>query len=347
MEHPVTGTRSRRRIAITFAAMTVAAFAFAGCGTSRSPNMLDPKGTEARHIAGVWWLMFGIASGVYLVVAGLIVYAIRKGRRAAAAADAPDETPSPRFDDRMITWGGVVIPLLILLVLAVVTVRTTNALRRPEPNALRIDVVGKRWWWSVTYPSIHFVTANDIHLPAGRPIEIHLSSDNVIHSFWVPQLAGKVDTIPGQDNVLRFSASTPGTYEGECAEFCGIQHAHMGFVVVVQSPGDFGRWLAEHENPPLEPASELADEGQVAFNAQPCAGCHTIAATQAQGTLGPDLTDIGERPTLGAGAAVNDPSNLARWITDAPSMKPGVLMPKITMSSADARAIVAYLESLK
>jgi cytochrome c oxidase subunit 2 len=308
--------------------------------------MLDPKGTEARHIAGVWWLMFGIASGVYLIVAGLIVFAIRKGR-AAAAETAPEEARSPRFDDRMITWGGVVIPVLILLVLAVVTVRTTNALRRPEPNALKIDVVGKRWWWAVTYPSIHFATANEIHIPADRPIEIHLTSDNVIHSFWVPQLAGKVDTIPGQDNVLRFSAQTPGIYEGECAEFCGIQHAHMGFVVIVQSAGDFGRWLAEHTRAPLEPASETADEGEVAFNAQPCAGCHTVAGTQAQGVLGPDLTDFGERPTLGAGAAVNTAANLARWIADAPSMKPGVLMPKITMSSADVRAIVAYLESLK
>jgi cytochrome c oxidase subunit 2 len=311
-----------------------------------TPSMLDPKGTEARHVAGVWWLMFGIAAVVYLIVAGLIVYAIRKGRTAAAAA-GPDEPASPRFDDGMIAWGGVVVPLLVILVLAVVTVRTTNAVRRPEADALRIDVAGKRWWWSVTYPSTHFVTANAIHLPADRPIELHLSSDNVIHSFWVPQLAGKVDTIPGQDNVLRFSAHTPGTYEGECAEFCGIQHTHMGFVVIVQPAGDFDRWLAAHAKPPLEPASELAYEGQVAFNSQPCAGCHTIAATQSHGTLGPDLTDIGERPTLGAGAAVNDTDHLTRWITNAPAIKPGVLMPKITMSSADARAIVAYLESLK
>jgi cytochrome c oxidase subunit 2 len=246
----------------------------------------------------------------------------------------------------MVLWGGVVVPLVILFVLAVVTVRTTNALRRPASDALKIDVVGKRWWWAVTYPSTHFETANYLHLPAGRPIEIHLTSDNVIHSFWVPQLAGKVDTIPGQDNVLRFVAKTPGTYEGECAEFCGIQHAHMDFVVVVQSEGNFDRWMTEHESPPLEPASEQADEGQVAFDSEACAGCHSIAGTPAQGTLGPNLTDIGERPMLGAGALTNTPDNLLKWITNAPAQKPGVLMPRIDLSSAKAHAIVAYLSSL-
>jgi cytochrome c oxidase subunit II len=313
-----------------------------------TPNLLNPKGTEAHDIAGVWWLMFGLAALVYVIVAGFIVHAILKGRRRARAEadDGADAPESPTFDDRMITWGGVVVPLLILFVLAVVTVRTTNALRRPASNALRIDVAGERWWWAVTYPSTHFVTADAIHLPAGRPIELHLTSDNVIHSFWVPQLAGKVDTIPGQDNVLRFVATTPGTYEGECAEFCGIQHTHMGFVVVVESEGDFDRWMAEHEKPPLEPASELADEGQVAFNSESCAGCHTIDGTPAQGTLGPNLTDLGARPTLGAGALTNTPENLRKWITDAPSAKPGVLMPRVALSTAKAKAIVAYLESL-
>jgi cytochrome c oxidase subunit 2 len=247
----------------------------------------------------------------------------------------------------MIVWGGVAVPLIILLVLAVVTVRTTDALRRPERNALRVEVVGKRWWWAVTYPATRFTTANEVHLPAGRPIELDLSSDNVIHSFWVPQLAGKLDTIPGQHNVLRIRASTPGVYEGLCAEFCGIQHAHMSFTVIVQTAGDFDRWLAQHSQPPLEPASELAAQGEVAFNRLPCAGCHTIAGTQANGTLGPDLTDIAARRDLGAGTVTNDPENLARWITNAPSLKPGALMPPITMTGSEVESIVAYLESLK
>ncbi len=346
-------SNSTHRRGVTFAMVVLAlALTAAGCGTSRSPSMLDPKGTEARHIAGVWWLMFALAAGVYLVVGSFIVYAIHRGRRAARAEEhangiGPDSREGRRFDDRMILIGGVVVPLVILFVLAVVTVRTTDALRKPEPNALRINVVGKQWWWAVDYPSIHFSTANVIRLPAGRPIEFHLTSDNVVHSFWVPQLAGKVDMIPGQDNLLRMSAQTPGTYLGLCAEFCGLQHAHMDFVVIVQTPGDFDRWMAQHAQPALEPASELAAAGQVAFNAQSCAGCHSIEGTQAQGKVGPDLTDIGERPYLGAGIVDNNRANLARWITDAPSIKRGVLMPKIDLSGAQTRAIVAYLESLK
>ena len=336
-------SRLRRRAAL--AGVVVAGVLLAGCGSGHSPSMLDAKGSESRHIAGLWWLMFAIACGVYAIVAGFITGAVL--RKPAVASETDPDPAGRRFDDRMIVFGGVVAPILVLVVLAVVTVTTTNALRRPESDALHVDVVGKRWWWAVTYPSVHFTTANELRLPAGRPIEIRLTSDNVIHSFWVPQLAGKVDTIPGQTNLLRFVARTPGTYKGECAEFCGVQHTHMGFIVRVQSPGDFDRWLTQHSRPAIEPASEPAAQGEAAFNAQSCAGCHTIAGTPAAGTLGPDLTDIGERETLGAGALTNTPDNLARWITDAPGAKPGVLMPELDLSPRDVQSIVAYLESLK
>jgi cytochrome c oxidase subunit 2 len=338
-----------RRIVATGIALALAGALLAGCGNSKSPDMLSPKGSEAHDIANVWWLMFGLAAAVYLVVGGLIIHSVRKGRLRSRAEGESDsvEPDTPRFDDRMVLWGGIVVPIIILFVIAVVTVTTTNALRRPASGALRVDVVGERWWWAVTYPSTKFVTANDIHLPAGRPVELHLTTADVIHSFWVPQLAGKLDMIPNQDNVLRFVAKTPGTYRGECAEFCGLQHAHMDFVVVVQSQGDFDRWMTAHESPPLEPASELADEGQTAFNSEPCAGCHTIDGTPAQGKVGPNLTDIGERPYLGAGALENTPDNLKEWITNAQTAKPGALMPPIRLSSAKARAIVAYLESLR
>src|SRR5262249_55932094 len=155
---------------------------------------------------------------VYFIVAALILHAVRRGRKEEAPALDVEDPSTRRFDDRMITWGGVFVPLLILLFLAVVTVRTTNALRRPAAGALRIDVVGRRWWWEVDYPGAKFTTANEIHLPEGRPIEVVLTTDDVIHSFWVPQLAGKVDTIPNQRNTLRFTATKSGTYAGECAE---------------------------------------------------------------------------------------------------------------------------------
>jgi cytochrome c oxidase subunit 2 len=335
----------RLRRSAALAGVVAGGVLLAGCGSGHSPSMLDPKGSESRHIAGLWWLMFAIACGVYAIVAGFITGAVL--RKPAVASETDPDPSGRRFDDRMIVFGGVVAPILVLVVLAVVTVTTTNALRRPEPDALRVDVVGKRWWWAVTYPSAHFTTANELRLPTGRPIEIRLTSDNVIHSFWVPQLAGKVDTIPGQTNMLRFVARTPGTYKGECAEFCGVQHTHMGFIVRVESSGDFDRWLTQHARPALEPASEQAAEGEAAFNAQPCAGCHTIDGTPAAGTLGPNLTDIGERLTLGAGALANTPGNLERFMTDAPGVKPGVLMPELDLSPRDVHSIVAYLESLK
>ena len=330
--------------------LVAVALVLAGCGSGSSPSMLDPKGSEAHDIAGLWWLMFAIASGVYLVVAGFIVHAIVRRPGAKAVGDLDDSTIATprRFDDRMIVFGGVVVPVLILIFLGFVTVHTTNALRRPEPNALRIDVEGHRWWWSVTYPDTGFTTADELRLPAGRPVEIRLTTQDVIHSFWVPQLAGKVDTIPGQDQRPAVHRSHAGRLQGSVRGVLRHRSTRTwGSSCASESAGDFDRWLAQHSRPPLEPASEAAAEGQTAFNAQPCAGCHTIDGTPAQGTVGPNLTDVGERLTIGAGALTNTPSNLARWIKDAPGVKPGVLMPTLTLSSRDVNAIVTYLESLK
>jgi cytochrome c oxidase subunit 2 len=178
-------------------------------------------------------------------------------------------------------------------------------------------------------------------------VEIGLDSDNVIHSFWVPELAGKVDLIPGQRNLLRFTPRTPGTYLGECAEFCGLEHARMGFEVIVQTPTDFDRWLTRKRIAPSAPESEAALEGETVFQRQACAGCHTVRATAAQGTVGPDLTDFGERSTIGARTVPNTSSNLAAWISDAQHFKPGALMPPIDLSARDLHNLVAYLETLK
>ncbi|MCU1458486.1 MAG: coxB [Actinomycetia bacterium] len=306
-----------------------------------SPSMLDPKGTEARSVARIWWLMFGLAAGVYLVVGGFILVAVMRGRRTS-------DGRSSRISDHAFVWlGGIVVPIVILFVLGVVTVNTTAALRRPDADPLRIQVEGKRWWWAVSYTGTGITSAGEIHLPTGRPIEITLTSDNVIHSFWVPQLAGKLDVIPGQRNVLRFKITHPGDYRGECAEFCGIQHANMNFRVVAESPGLYERWVSQHRNAPIEPASDVAASGEHVFQSQSCAGCHAVRGTQAHGTLGPDLTDIGARPLLGGGVMTNTPANLARWINDAPKYKPGVLMPAIHLSTSQTKSIVAYLESLK
>jgi cytochrome c oxidase subunit 2 len=325
-----------RRARIVAAALAVALLA-AGCGQ----GILGRKGSESDKVANVWWLMFTLAVVVYVVVAGCILFAAVRGR--------VRQHKETRLHETAFIWiGGVIVPAIILAVLAVVTVRTTAALRDTSPRELRVDVVGKLWWWEVRYPGTSIATANEIHLPQGRPIDIHLTSDNVIHSFWVPELAGKMDTIPGQPNDLRFTADQVGRFQGRCAEYCGLQHAHMAFDVIVQTPGDFGRWMAQQEQPSLEPASEQAATGQVVFQREACAGCHTIRGTTANGKVGPDLTNFGARKVLGAGAALNTTGNVEHWIRNPEDVKPGVLMPSFgSLSDHDVAALAAYLESLK
>lgn len=328
---------TRRRLGTLVVATCCAAVTSCGKG---SPSILDTHGSEARTIAGLWWLMFGLGAAAYAIVAGFIIWAILRGRRREAG-------DGPVSDDQWIVWGGIAIPVIILGILAVSTVQATAELRRPSANAVHLEVVGKRWWWQVTYPDYHFATANEIHVPAGQPLEIGLDSDNVIHSFRVPQLAGTVDLIPGQHNVLRFTPRTPGTYRGVCAEFCGIEHARMEFLVIVETPGDFQRWVSREQLTPSPPDGESAAAGQLVFVRQSCAGCHTIRGTQAAGTVGPELTDIGRRTTLGAATIPNTPGNLAGWISNTQSVKPGDLMPPISLDAQDLNNLVAYLEGLK
>ncbi len=323
----------------------------AGC-SGDPPSMLDARAGEARRIAGVWWLMFALATIVYVVVAAFIVVAVVRGRRETAGQKAGPERPSERGDgpkdDTFIWFGGIVAPVIILGVLAVVTVNTTGVLRKQQQGELRIQVVGKRWWWDVRYPEDRVTTAAEIHIPVGRPVDIELTSDNVIHSFWVPQLAGKLDTIPGQVNHLRLRATEAGAFRGECAEYCGIQHAHMSLVVIAEPPVDFDRWMIRRRGGAgLAPTSELAARGQVVFTREACAGCHTIRGTQATGTVGPDLSDFGSRRWIGSVTVANTAANLARWIADPESIKPGNLMPPTSLSSDDRDAIAAYLEGLK
>ena len=309
--------------------------------SSNAPSSLNPKGSEAREIAAVWWLMFALATAVYVIVAGFIVAASLRGRR------TEEGRPSRITDDAFIWVGGIIVPALILAVLAVVTVRSVGRVRTREPGALRIEVVGKQWWWAVSYPDQGVVTANEVRVPVGRPIQVDLLSDNVIHSFWVPQLAGKVDTIPGQRNTLRFRVTEPGVYRGECAEYCGVQHARMAFQVIAEPSQEFDRWMTRRRQPQAEPASELAARGRVVFERESCAGCHAIRGTAARGTAGPDLTDFGSRRTIGAATVPNTRGYLTGWIANAQVIKPGNLMPPIALAPDELTALTEYMESLK
>lgn len=306
------------------------------------PSIVHTHGSEARDVAHIWWLMFGLATAVYVVVAALVIVAVVRGRRRGRALDAD------RREDHWIWWGGIVFPAVILAVIAVVTVTTTRNLRTSERDELRIEVTGRRWFWDVRYPDSGVTTANEIHVPTDRPLDFVLRTDDVVHSFWVPQLAGKVDMVPDHANHLRVKVLTAGTYRGFCAEYCGVQHARMDFVVIAQPRADFERWLARRASSAgAEPASELAAQGERVFLRESCAGCHTVKGTGAAGTYGPELSDIGARDWLGAVTVHNTPENMRRWITDSQEIKPGNLMPRIPLGDDDVTAIVAYLEGLK
>ena len=331
-----------RRGRLVVAAVGVLLVATACSTSKKTPNALDHAGSESSRVAGVWWLAFGVGAAVYAIVAGLVVFgALRKG-----SAEVDDKR---RLRERLvITIGGVLIPFLILLFFAGVTVNATAHLRRNAPsNAVQIEVTGKRWWWQVRYPGVGIETANEIHIPVGQPVHITLKSDNVIHSFWVPQLAGKEDMIPGQTNEIDFTAKQAGRFRGLCAEYCGVEHARMLFFVVAQPASEFTTWIAQQRQVFTEPTSEETAAGQRVFLREACAGCHTIAGTTANGNLGPNLTTVGSRSTLAAGWLENTPQNMARWIDNSQAIKPGNLMPPIHLNGGDLDAVVAYLESLK
>jgi cytochrome c oxidase subunit 2 len=317
-----------------------------------SPSILDGAGDEARRVAGLWWFMLAVATIVYVVVAGLVAFAVVRHQRPSTEVSAGEPGEGAAIERRgadreedigFIWWGGIVMPIAVLGVLAFLTVTTSVALRRNTPDALRVDVVAHQWWWDVTYPDGAVRTANEIHVPVGRTVDIQLRSVDVIHSFWVPQLAGKLDVIPGQTNVLTLRARRTGTFLGECAEFCGVEHANMRFVVVVQSADDYAAWSAGERSPP-EP-TDLA--GEALFQRSTCSACHTVRGTAATGTVGPDLSDIGSRAWIGAHTVANTPDNLRRWIDDPSTLKPGVLMPPSRLSPAEVDELVAYLEALR
>ena len=321
------------------AAAVAAAVAAAAC-SDRSPSALDPKGPASARIAGVWWLMLALAVAVYVVVGGLILVASRRGRRGEGVDRA-----LPLGENTFIWIGGVIVPTAILVVLAVVTVSSTAELTRAADRPLRIEVEGFKWWWEVRYPGTDVVTANEVHVPVGRPVELTLTTADVIHSFWVPELAGKVDMVPGQRNVLRFTADEPGEYRGQCAEYCGLQHARMAFLVIADPPQVFDAWVDRRRAPPPEPPPGPAAEGEAIFERSSCAGCHTVRGTSARGTSGPDLSDFGSRRTIGAVTVENNRGNLGGWIVDAQAAKPGNLMPPISLEPEELQALIEYLES--
>ncbi|MGH9226574.1 MAG: cytochrome c oxidase subunit II [Acidimicrobiales bacterium] len=310
---------------------------------------LDPQGPAADSIAGLWWLMLALGVAVFIVFAVFLALGLFRPRPAAGPDPEPGAEPAHRFSAWMI-GAGVAVPLTIIAIVFAATVHAMREVATTAPaGALVIDVVGHQWWWEVRYPEEVVTTANEIHIPVGRDVALRLSSADVIHSFWVPELGGKLDLLPDKVNTLVIEADQPGEYVSRCAEFCGLQHTLMIMTVVAEPPERFDQWAAARRQPAAAALTDTtARRGQDVFlGAGGCAGCHTVAGTPATGTRGPDLTHFASRPTIAASPLPNTPGNLAEWVSDPHSIKRGVAMPAPRLSPDDLQAVLAYLGGLR
>ncbi len=328
-----------------------------GCTTVQST--FDAHGPAAERIAFLSWLMtvlFIVVTVVMWILLGLGFI----NRRGTLAEHAPIKEGGGQA---WIAIGGLAIPLIVLTIIFVLGLRLLAAFPihgmhggmdhgMEEAMKPSILIVGHQWWWEIHYldddPSQGFTTANEIHIPAGRDVNIELQSRDVMHSFWIPSLHGKVDLIPGHPNFLRIEASTPGEYQGQCAEYCGAQHARMRLFVVAQNPDEYEEWRQHQLQSAANPSSPDSIAGQQVFLAGPCAMCHQIRGTAAGGSVAPDLTHIASRRYIAANSFLNDDANLEAWSTHAQSLKPGAQMPDLTMFSGEQlRQLVAYLRQLQ
>jgi cytochrome c oxidase subunit II len=318
-------------------------------------SALDPAGPQSGRVSRLWWLMFYVCSAVFLLVSLAVLIAIfhrRKGKE--KNGDSPDTSPEPKREQRMtrVVMGSVGLTIVILFVFLISDFSTGRSLYSlPSEQALSIKITGHQWWWDVEYegePASNIVrTANEIHIPVGQPVKFRLASTDVIHSFWVPNLSGKKDLIPGHETVLTFQADRVGEFRGQCAEFCGYQHAHMGLTIVAEPPEKFYEWMNQQRASSIQPSNETQQRGQQVFLSSPCIMCHSIRGTDAGGRVAPDLTHLASRKTIAAATLPNTRGHLAGWITNSQEIKPGNNMPPVPLSPEDLQALLAYLESLK
>lgn len=321
----------------------LAGFLLLGGCSGDSQSVLAPRSVEAEQIAELSWLLIGFGVLVLGIVAAAAWLAVRGSSR----------TRRMLAQENAVVALGIVFPVVALTVLlsyGVWLMRAQMGLA-PDRPTVGIEVVGEQWWWRVTYSAPGGATiagANELHIPVGVPVTFKLTASDVIHSFWIPSLAGKVDMIPGRVTQLRLTAKRPGIYRGQCAEYCGGPHALMAFDVVAVSADDYAAWLKRSAAPAVAPLSEKARRGQSVFLAAGCGACHTVRGTPAAGTLGPDLTHIGARRSVGVDTAALTHENLARFITEGQHLKPGNLMPEFRVLQApELGALADYLLGLK
>lgn len=321
-------------------AATTAALIAGGCEGVQSA--LDPSGESARQLATFWWLMLSVLSAAFILVVAALFYALHR-------------TPSPSSRlkaGHFIIGGGIIFSALTIIVFFVASLRIPWMTEPRDPDQPAVEVIGYKFWWEVRYPNgeggAQIVSANEIRLPVGERVFFDVTTADVIHSFWIPKLGGKIDMIPGQVNRISLQADEPGVFRGQCYEFCGAQHANMAFSVIAMPPDAFADWLAREAKPAPPPGHPLLQQGQRAFIAAGCGSCHRIRGTTADGNTAPDLTHVAGRQTLAAGMFDNTPGNMAAWIVSAQQMKPGNKMPSFNgLDGPTLHALTAYLASLE
>lgn len=342
MDYDATLTRTRWRLdsVARCAGGCLGAVPVAGCSGVQSA--LDPAGADAWDL---YWLTIVMTVGatlIFILVTALVLYAIF----------SPPERRAWLGTHRTIIYGGLAFPIVILSLLLPYGLIVMRDVDVPQPGALQIEVIGEQYWWRVRYPAegeqADFSTANELVVPIGRAVTVSVTAADVIHSFWIPNFGGKIDMIPGRINRFNFTAERPGVYRGVCAEFCGAQHARMAFDVMALEPAEFDAWRRTQAQPAQEPAIPLLANGRDLFRAGGCGSCHVVRGTEANGQLGPDLTHVGSRRTIGAGQFPNNVGTLAGWIANVQQIKPGAKMPSYgSLTGEDLRAVAGYLESLK
>ena len=317
-------------------------------GAAPSPTMFVPRSTPAEMILDVSWFVWVICSLIFVIMASLMLWCIIKYRRSAG-----DDKEAPQiYGSNPIELAWTVVPTVIVFILFLVSARTIFEIEKtsaPE-NSLNVTVVGHQWWWEFDYPEQGFVTAGELHIPItrnGNPTSVYLTleSNDVIHSFWVPQLGGKNDVVPNHINHLWLEPNMTGTYVGQCAEYCGTQHANMLITVVVHEEAEWNTWVSNQQNTSI--ASASASDGHDLFLQTACINCHRVRGTPANGDFAPDLTHLMSRATIGSGVVANTRENLLAWVNDPQDIKPGARMPSMKLTPQEVDQIVDYLLTLK
>ena len=342
VRRPIVPTKWRK-LALPAAALTLV---LTGCANSSLPqDALDPQGPFSRKVHNLAMPVFAIAGVVFVLVEGLLVYAVIRFRRRS-----DDESPVQVHGNVKAELGWTIAPAVVLAGVGIFTVGTVIDLDRVPKgdDVLAVNVTGHQWWWEYNYPDEHVVTANELHIPTGTDVAITLRSKDVIHSFWPPKLAGKLDVIPNRENHMVINADHAGVYYGQCAEFCGISHANMRLRVVAHTPADFARWVKANAAPPREPSDDDPDAvaGQGLFRAKGCASCHSVKGFAA-GAVGPDLTHLQQRKVFAGALFDLNEKNLRRWLRNPPGEKPGSIMPNLNLTEEEITSLIAYLDTLK